>query len=90
MSGRIGLAKTAGMVWVAPVGAPSLPMIETVGREAIVNVGDLDLEGKAEVSKLRDVTGDFVVVGGVPLSVGVGRWVMSWKLKGNFPPRASR
>lgn len=39
MSGRIGLVKTAGMVWVAPVGAPSLPMIETVGREAILKVG---------------------------------------------------
>lgn len=30
--------KTAGMAWVAPVGAPSLPMIETVGREAIAKV----------------------------------------------------
>lgn len=39
MSGRIGLLKTAGMVWVAPVGVPSLPMMETVGREAIVNIG---------------------------------------------------
>lgn len=39
MSGRIGLVKTAGMVWVAPVGAPSLPMMETVGREAILKVG---------------------------------------------------
>lgn len=36
MSGRIGLAKTAGMVCVAPEGLPSLPMMETVGREAIV------------------------------------------------------
>lgn len=30
--------KTAGTGWVAPVGAPSLPMIETVGREAIVTI----------------------------------------------------
>lgn len=27
------------MVWVEPEGLPSLPMIETVGREAIVKVG---------------------------------------------------
>jgi hypothetical protein len=38
MSGRIGLVKTAGMAWVAPVGAPSLPRMVTVGREAIVKV----------------------------------------------------
>jgi hypothetical protein len=36
ISGRIGLKKTAGIVCVLPVPFPSLPMMVTVGREAIL------------------------------------------------------
>ena len=39
MSERMGAAKTAGRVWVAPEGLPSAVAIETVGRVAIVVVG---------------------------------------------------
>ena len=49
MSGRIGAVKTAGMVWVEPVGFPSLPMTLTVGREAILSsVGDSGKEVKCQ------------------------------------------
>lgn len=46
----MGDAKTVGMVWVAPEGEPSLPMIVTVGLEAIVKV--VNLKGK-DVSQLK-------------------------------------
>ena len=38
MSGRIGALKTFGSGWVSLEGAPSAPMMVTVGREAIAKV----------------------------------------------------